>query len=320
MRFDNPIKWPNGSRCAVLLSVDLDAELVWLQFDSSTKDRPKTLSIGEYGPLRGLPRVLDALENEGVKSTWMVPGANAVKYASEVRSVVERGHEIGNHGYFHENFGMLSRDEQRATLLRANDAIEQTCGQRPAGFRTPAGDMTAELNELLLELGFSYSSSMRGDDRPYMVEMNGETTQLVEIPAHWELDDFPYFMFNYLPAFPAGQGRIASYDEVLSNWRMDFDGYYDMGLCYVIMFHPQTIGTPGRIQLLEELISYMKSKENVWFATGCELADWWRREGPPNSPGNPLTVLERARAQGRLGLVDANVQDSAAPSASSRSR
>lgn len=318
MRFDSPIEWPNGSRCAVLVSVDLDAELVWLQFDASTKDRPKTLSIGEYGPLRGVPRVLDVLENEGVRSTWMVPGANAVKYAPVVRAVAERGHEIGNHGYYHENFGLLSREEQRTTLLRANEAIEQACGRRPTGFRTPAGDMTAELNGLLLELGFTYSSSMRGDDRPYMVEINDETTPLVEIPAHWELDDFPYFMFNYAPAFPVGQGRIAAYDEVLANWQADFDAYYDLGLCYVIMFHPQTIGTLGRIRLLEELISHMKSKESVWFATGSELADWWRQDGPPNSPGNPLMVLERARAEGRMGLLGANVKDAAAPGASAR--
>lgn len=303
MRFDRPIEWPNGNRCAVLVSVDLDAELFWLQLDNSSKDRPKTLSIGEYGARRGAGRVLDALDDAGIKSTWMVPGANAAKYSWLVRSAAERGHEVGNHGYHHENFGLMRRDEQRDTLLRANEAIERSCGQRPVGFRTPAGDMTAELNGLLLELGFSYSSSMRGDDRPYLVAVNGETTRLVEIPAHWELDDFPYFMFNYAPPFPAGQGRIASYSEVLASWRAEFDAYHELGLCFVIMFHPQAIGTPGRIQLLEELLSYMKSKDGVWFATGAELAEWWRQSGPRNDPGNPIEVLERALADGRTSVT-----------------
>lgn len=302
MRFDTPIKWPTGKRCAVLISVDFDAELFWLQLDKSSKDRPKTLSIGEYGARRGAGRVLDALDKADVRSTWMIPGANAVTYPGVLRSIAERGHEVGNHGYYHENFGLMGRDEQRDTLLRANEAIEESCGQRPVGFRTPAGDMTAELSGLLLELGFNYSSSMRGDDRPYFVAVNGEATPLVEIPAHWELDDFPYFMFNYAPAFPAGQGRIASYSDVLASWQAEFDAYYELGLCYVIMFHPQTIGTPGRIQLLEELLSYMKKKDGVWFATGAELAEWWRQADRKNDPGDPMQVLERALADGRVSV------------------
>lgn len=159
------------------------------------------------------------------------------------------------------------------------------------GFRTPSGDLSAATPALLSRLGFLYSSSMRGDDRPYLAG------DLVEIPAHWELDDFPYFMFNFAPAFPAGQGRIASYSQVYSIWEQEFDGYYRHGLCFVMMLHPQTIGTPGRIQLLRQLIAHMQSRPGVWFATGTEVADWWRTLGRPNDPGNPLEVYQRARSR-----------------------
>jgi hypothetical protein len=123
---------------------------------------------------------------------------------------------------------------------------------------------------------------MRGDDRPYFREINGKVTDIVEMPAHWELDDFPYFMFNYFPAFPAGQGRIANYNQVLSIWTDEFDGYYKYGLNYMIMFHPQTIGTPGRIFLMERLLTHMTNKPGVWFATCSELADFWRKQGREN--------------------------------------
>jgi peptidoglycan/xylan/chitin deacetylase (PgdA/CDA1 family) len=295
MRFDSPIQWPNGARCAVMLTFDLDAELVWLDMDPGNKDRPKTLSIGEYGPRRGVDRILDVLDRNGLRTSWMVPGLNAGNYEAAVRAVAEAGHEVGNHGYHHENFGLLSREQQRDVLLRANEALEKVTGTRPIGYRTPAGDMTADTPELLVELGFTWSSSTRGDDRPYFVEIDDKPSELVEIAAHWELDDFPYFMFNYFPPFPAGQGRIASYSQVLGIWKTEFDAYYDMGLCFVVMFHPQTIGTPGRIQLLEELIAHIKSKEGVWFATGAEVADWWRKLGRPNDPGSPAHVFAHAR-------------------------
>jgi peptidoglycan/xylan/chitin deacetylase (PgdA/CDA1 family) len=292
MRFDEPVRWPEGVRCPVMLTFDLDAELVWLDMDPSVADRPKTRSIGEYGPRRGVERILEVLGRHGIRGSFMIPGRNAETYPETVRAIAAAGHEIGNHGYRHENFGLLNRQAQREVLLRANDALERVTGQRPVGYRTPAGDMTPETPALLAELGFRWSSSTRGDDRPFFL-----TGDLVEIPAHWELDDFPYFMFNFAPAFPAGQGRIASYSQVYSIWQQEFDGYYKFGLCYVIMFHPQTIGTPGRIALLERLIAHMKSRPGVWFATGSEVADWWRGLGRPNDPGHPLEVYERARAR-----------------------
>lgn len=43
---------------------------------------------------------------------------------------------------------------------------------------------------LLNELGFLYSSSMRGDDVPYYTVLDGKETDLVEIPSKWELDDY----------------------------------------------------------------------------------------------------------------------------------
>ena len=68
--------------------------------------------------------------------------------------------------------------------------------------------------------GMHYSSNLCDDDRPYQKDLeNGET--LLEIPIHWDNYDLPYFAFNYHPAFPKGQGRIANYTGVINNWKED---------------------------------------------------------------------------------------------------
>ena len=105
-----------------------------------------------------------------------------------------------------------------------------------------------------------------------------KASELIEIPAHWELDDFPQFAFNFYPPVPKGQDRIASHDATFDIWQREFDGYYELGLCYVIMFHPQVIGKPGRVALLERLIKHIKERPDVWFARGREIADWWRKQ------------------------------------------
>jgi len=272
---------------------ELDAELIWLGLDPSSIQRPKTLSNGEYGPRRGVRRVLDVLERRGVRASWMIPGRNAEVYPAAVQAIAAAGHELGNHGYLHEDFSLLDGAAQRDAVDRANDSIERLVGVRPVGFRTPAGDMTADTPRLLEELGFTWSSSTRGDDRPSFMLVDGRSSRMVEIPTHWELDDFSAFMFNREPAFPLGQGRIASYASVFDTWVQEFDAYYDLGLCFTPMFHPQTIGTPGRIALLDELIAHAQSRSDVWFATGSEVADWWRASGPENEPNCPAEVFQR---------------------------
>lgn len=271
-----PIAWPNNSRASVMITFNLVAEDFWLDMDASNVNRPKTLSMGQYGPRRGLKRILDVLNNFEVKATFFVPGRIAEKYPDQVLNIIEQGHEVGHLGYKHENYALLTRDQQIETIIKGSKTLEKICGVSPVGFRAPVGDITLDTMPILEELGFKYSSTMHGDDRPTMSEIKGKHSELVELHTHWELNDFHYFAFNYYPPFPAGNPRIANYTHVLSIWKDEFDAYFKYGLNYVITLHPQIIGTPGRVSLLENLLYYMQSKGAVWFSTGKEVADFWQ--------------------------------------------
>jgi peptidoglycan/xylan/chitin deacetylase (PgdA/CDA1 family) len=269
------IIWPNGARMAFMLSFDVDGESLWYAIDPENARRPKVLSLGTYGPLRGMPRILDLLDELDIKATFFYPGFTAEKYPEGVKEAARRGHEIAFHGYLHENFGELNEKEQREIFTKTMKILEDLTGQKVKGFRTPAGDLTKETLELLEEYDFTYSSSMRGDDRPYRIEIDGRATNLVEMPAHWELDDFFYFGFNFKPPVPAGQCRIFSTEIPFQVFTEEFKGYYKYGLMYVIMFHPQVIGKPGRMLFLKKFLDFVKSYPDVWFAKGADIAGYW---------------------------------------------
>ena len=271
------IRWPNGARCAVMLTFDVDGPTNWISRDPRVWNWPKTFSLGHYGPWRGLPRILDLLEEHKIPATFFVPGWVAENYPERFREIDRAGHELGHHGYLHELFVSKTYEEQKEIIVRSQAIFEQLIGKEARGFRTPSGDFARETVRLLREMGFQYSSSMRGDDRPYRAEIDGQATDLIEIPAKWELDDFPQFGYNFFPPMPKGQDRIASHRHTLENWICEFDGYYRYGLCYVVMMHPQVIGKPGRAMMLEKLIQHIKSYPDVWFATGSQVADWWRQ-------------------------------------------
>lgn len=283
--------WPHGARSAVMLTFDVDAETVWLNGNAAYPDSEDWLgsvSLGHYGPRRAVPRLLNLLAKEGVRGTFFVPGYVVEHYPEAIREIVRAGHELGHHGYRHERFFDQTPARQEAILLKSRRIFEDVLGYQAQGFRTPSGDFSRETPKLLQSLGFGYSSSMRGSDRPYRTVIDDGPSDFIEIPPRWELDDFVLFAYNLFPAEPWGQDRISAYGAGFDNYRREFDGYHRLGLCYVLMTHPQVIGKPGRVPHLAALIHHMKEAEpqggteagGVWFATGSEVAEVWRLTHP----------------------------------------
>jgi hypothetical protein len=103
-----------------------------------------------------------------------------------------------------------------------------------------------------------------------------QVPKLVELPLHYGLEDEPYFVYNLAPPVPIGQPRISSYREILSNWKHDFDAFHRFGLCFVLRLRPEMIDTADRIDVLHELLDWMCTRGDTWFATGASIAAWWR--------------------------------------------
>ena len=66
--------------------------------------------------------------------------------------------------------------------------------------------------------------------------------------------------------------------QVLEIWKAEFDGSYRVGGCFLLVIHPFCIGRHPRMAMLDELITYIKSFGDVWFATHLEVAEEWRAQ------------------------------------------
>ena len=268
------MKLPEGKKCVAFITVNLSAEFFWISLDKKAVDMPKTLSLGQYGMTHGLPRILELLDEFGIRATFFVPGKTAETYPEAIREIAGQGHEIACHGYEYENFSLFSYDEQERRIQKAVNAIEAACGKKPEGFRAPIGDLMLETLNIARKKGMKYSSDLFDDDRPYFMDVDKEGSQILQIPMQWANFDLPYFAFNYRPAFPFGQGRIANYSNVLSNWKDEFTGHYNHHLCYTMQLDPQTTGSPGRSEMVKDFFEFMTAHEGVWFATGSELYEY----------------------------------------------
>jgi peptidoglycan/xylan/chitin deacetylase (PgdA/CDA1 family) len=255
----------------VTLSFDSDHETQTLRWGQSS---PGKLSQGEYGSRVGVPRILDLLEKYDAPSTFFVPAVIAMLHPDEQRRVVAEGHEIGIHSWIHELNSALPPENERDLQMRAADKLEEISGQRPVGIRTPSWDFSEHTLAITREMGLIYDSSLMADDDPYEILESGEATGVVELPVEWIRDDAPYWgmdRFSGLRPYTPPSG-------VLEVFMREFDGAYQEDGLFLLTMHPHFIGHRSRIQILEELIQYMRSHAGVWFATHADVARHCREQ------------------------------------------
>lgn len=251
-----------------VITVNLDGESFWQGMFEGTEKRPKTLSMGDYGIKRGLDRVLAVLADHQVKATFFVPGIIAERHPETIEKILKGSHEVAFHGYTHRSMHTLTLEEIREEFEKGTELLTKLTGVRPVGFRAPEGEVTEDAFRIAKEYHYLYSSSLYDCDMPY--DRNG----LVEIPMNWNLHDFPYFAFNYGPAFPLGQSRVSSYRRVEENYLREMDAYFSYGLTYVAQFTPQSIGSPGKIQILKHILEHMETlRDQMNLVTCKELAE-----------------------------------------------
>ncbi len=234
---------------SVCLTFDFDAISLWMRGERDPS--PTEVSRGEFGRLAA-NRIVDTLGQFEVPATWFIPGHTVDTFPETVERIAKAGHEVGHHGYNHENPRSLEREREEQILELGIASIERVTGARPRGYRSPSWDISGGTIELLLSHGFEYDSSLMGTDfTPYYCRTGdvpdqsgphqfGEETPLVELPVDWSMDDWPYFGLNWRIQH-VGQRDPR---EVLNIWSAEFDYLYDRigSGVFILTMHPQVSG------------------------------------------------------------------------------
>ena len=149
------------------------------------------------------------------------------------------------------------------------ETLTRLAGTRPRGWRSPAAEFSAITLDLLKEYGFDYSSNFFDDDSPYLLEIGGERTDIVELPFRWVLDDAPFFQYSItLP------GRtLQAPSAVLEAWTSEFDMLHAEDRMMMVGMHPQIIGQPSRLKVLEGLIEHALAHSGVWIDRCDRISD-----------------------------------------------
>lgn len=269
-----PKAWPNGAKVAVCISFDIDNESPLLARD--VRPLPTPMSETEYGAKEGLPRILALLDREKLPASFYLPAVSAVLAPEMVPAIMKSGrHEIALHGWIHESLPTLNDGAEEERLLnQAIDYLTKATGKRPVGSRAGAWALSHYSVAIVKRAKLLYDSSMMSMDQPYELTADGENTGIVELPVSWIEDDAPYF---------GRTGALPSPELIFNVYRDEFDLAYREGTMLMLTMHPHVSGHRSRIAHLEKLITYMKSKPGVWFATAEQIATYVKPQGSKTS-------------------------------------
>jgi peptidoglycan/xylan/chitin deacetylase (PgdA/CDA1 family) len=289
---------PREILCA--FGVDVDAVAGWLG-SYGGEDSPDDISRGLFAGEVGAPRLLKLFERLGIETTWFIPGHSIETFPEQMKAVAEADHEIGIHGYSHENPISMTPQQEEVVLDRCIELVTTLAGRRPTGYVAPWWEFSPVSNELLLKKGIKYDHSlMHHDFQPYYVRVGdkwtkidyskhpsawmkplvrGNETKLIEIPASWYLDDLPPMMF--IKKSPNSHGFISP-RHLEQTWRDQFDWVYreyDYAV-FTMTIHPDVAGRPQVLMMLERLYNHMIGHPGVRFLTFDAIADDFAKRQP----------------------------------------
>jgi hypothetical protein len=118
----------------------------------------------------------------------------------------------------------------------------------------------------LAEAGFRYVVDLPMDEQP--VTMKTTTEPVVAMPYTLELSDLPMMVVHQ------HESRVW-YERVVDQFDRLYQDSLDQPRIMSLSIHPYIMGVPHRIKHFEAAYEHMLQREDVWFATGEELYDWY---------------------------------------------
>jgi peptidoglycan-N-acetylglucosamine deacetylase len=287
-------------RIICAFGTDIDSVAGWIG-SYGGGDSPSDIQRGVFASEVGNIRLLRLFKKYDLKTTFFIPGHSIESFPDQVKMIVDEGHEIGAHGYLHENPVAMTPTQEEAVLVKCIDLIEKYSGKKPRGYVAPWWEMSAVTAELLLQNGFRYDHSQAYHDfLPFYARVGdswtkidyskqaadwmhplqrGKEVDLVEIGANWYVDDLPPMMF--IKKSPNSHGFVNP-RHLEEMWRDEFDWVYrEMDYAvFPITIHPDVSGRPQVLLMLERLIGHINAHDGVRWVTMEEMAEDFRARQP----------------------------------------
>ena len=236
-----------------------------------------------------LRMLLEITERYGVRPTLPVTAVTARRHPKIVRELEERGVEIAAHGYVHNDYASLTREEQFEQVSRARDELA-AMGLSVRGWRCPYSRWNSDTLDALRAAGFEYDATPVYAWPAYAQE--GLVLSPKEMADYERLCELfgvrDASMNKVLPTMVDGMVQIPMsipQDEdmvdrlhldsstMIRVWHRMLQDSRHRGDVFVICLHPERVSLCA--EPLNATLREARERGDVWIATLGEIATWW---------------------------------------------
>ncbi|WP_459548624.1 polysaccharide deacetylase family protein [Nocardia sp. X0981] len=267
---------PDGKRIAVWVGLNVEyyeygqPALSLAPFTAGLTPDPLNAGWRDYGPRVGIWRMLAVFDELGITPTAIVNSDVALHHPAIIAAGVERGWTWVAHGKNNSTLqNGMDVEAERTYITEVAEVLARATGKRPRGWLGPALTASAATNELLAELGFTYTLDWGVDDEPFHLEVG--SGQLLSVPYSTEVNDIPGYVLHGQTGPQFKQALIDQFDQM---YREGTQRSRVMGFG----LHPFLSGQPYRTRYFAEALEHMLSHDDVWFTTADEVASWYLKE------------------------------------------
>ena len=270
-RYPRNWEWPNGARIAVSVNMALEAFLrssqVTLEKTANKIDH-FSLSYAEYGAKSGAWRILDLLDEVGIKGSVSVNGYAAELYPHVVRAVADAGHEVNGHAWANDQ--IMQDDDpvaELAEIRRCTTILAETAGTRPVGWTSPGSAGSANTLSFLKGEGYIWNGDDASDDLPFLKDTSNGPMVIMprtNIPHN----DLIMWTMAKNPPGVIWDGFKDTFDQLYAEGSAGSPKWTEITL------HFHMAGRPTLIPTIRKCLEYAKQHEGVWFPRKRDIAEW----------------------------------------------
>jgi putative urate catabolism protein len=234
-------------------------------------------SMYEYGSRVGVWRILREFEQRKLPLTVFGVVSALERYPELLKTFMDAGHEIANHGLRWIHYQNLPEATERRHVGVATHLLKElTGGAWPAGWYT--GRDSPNTRRLVADQGgYEYDSDYYGDDLPFWLQVartDGTLAPHLVVPYSLDTNDM---RFVQAQGFNTGE-------HFFNYLRDSFDALYaegdDAPKMMSIGMHCRLLGRPGRIGALRRFLDHVQSHERVWVCRRIDIARHWKATHP----------------------------------------
>jgi peptidoglycan/xylan/chitin deacetylase (PgdA/CDA1 family) len=268
------IEWPGGAKVAFWVAPNIE----FYELDPPRNptraawSRPvpdvQNYAYRDYGNRSGFWRMYEAMARHKVRGSVSLNVAMCQHHPEIIQACRDADWEFYSHGTYNTRYLMgMDEVQERAVIQDSIDTIREHTGQQLDGWLAPALTYTQNTLDLVAEMGLSYVCDLFHDDQPGPVKV--KQGRLTSVPYSLEMNDVIVYNVNLV--------QPRRYADIL---KRQFDRLYQegeqSGTVMCIPLHPYLVGHPYRIAAFEEALAYITGHDDVWLATGREIAAHFR--------------------------------------------